>query len=169
MKQTIFIKNIPIDEKRISFIENIVVRLTRRAKKHAITLIPPCPISGAFFGEGVKDSIFHYMFPCDGMITKGAIDFGKKPKQEILINFKLMGSETGIAKTFATIKKRLIIKPDIEVKEGDKLSISIDYEAKKPEDNIDELWISFLFVPAVKDAKAKRFLIDDLENDLSEE
>lgn len=171
MKQTMFKKNIPIDEKRISFIENVVTRLTRRAKKHAITLTPPCPISGAFFGNGIKDFTFHYMFPCDGKITKGAIDFGKKPRKEILINFKLMGSETGITKSFATVKKRLIMSPDVEVKEGDKLTISIDYDydEEKPENNINELWVSFLFIPAIKDAEAKRFLIDNLENDLLEE
>ena len=73
MKQPLFIKNTPIDEKRIDFIEQIVSRLTRRAKTTATAIVTPYPISNAVFGDDVRGAILRYMFPCEGVITKNCI------------------------------------------------------------------------------------------------
>jgi len=169
MRQPLFIKNVPIDEKRIDFIEKMITRLSRRQRKKTVALITPYPISNAVIGDEVKGVVLRYMFPCEGVITKGVIDLGKKPKQEVAITFALMGDETGTSKVFVLTKKRLVIKPDIKASAFDRLTISISYKSEKPEDAVTEFWTSFLWVPTVKDVEVKSYLIDELENDLLEE
>ena len=166
---TVIDKEAPVDEGRVAFIEKVVSRLARRTNKSATVLISPYPISNAVFGEKVDGIVLSYMFPCGGRITKGAVDLGKKPKQDISVVVSLMGEETGESKTFVLTKRRLTMKPDIEVKTFDRLEVSISYEAVKPEDNLTEFWASLLWVPTIKDVVAKSFLIDELENDILQE
>ena len=156
-------------EDRIKKLELITKRLARRSKKHVAALITPYPISNAVFGDEVRGTVLHYMFPCGGKIVKGAIDLGKKPKQGIVISFELMGTETGTSKTFVIDSKRLVVDLDIKVSAFDKLKITVSYVAEKPGDNLREFWTSFLWVPEVKDVEVKRYLIDKLDNDLPEE
>jgi len=156
-------------EKRIKQLEMITTRLARRSKKTASALITPYPISNAVFGEEVRDSVLRYMFPCDGEITKGVIDIGKRPKQEVLVTLSLMGNEVGEAKVYIVDKKRLLVTPAMKVKTADKLTVTISYKNEKPEDNITEFWACFLWVPSVKEVEVKQHLIDALDNDLLEE
>ena len=170
MKNPLFIQNIPIDEKRIAFIERIVTRLTRRTNKTAKALLTPYPISNAVISEEVKGVVLRYMFPCEGKITKGVIDIGKRPKQDVVVSVSLMGEEKGESRDFILTKRRLVIEPGIKVSTFNQLAISISYEAEKPEDNITEFWTAFLWVPEVKEVEVKSLLIDELDNnDLSEE
>ncbi len=156
-------------EDKIKHLEMVTKRLARRSRKKTVALITPYPISNAVLGDEVKGIVLRYMFPCGGTITKGVIDLGKKPKQEVAITFALMGDETGTSNVFVLTKKRLVIKPDIKASAFDRLTISISYKAEKPEDAVTEFWTSFLWVPTVKDVEVKSYLIDELENDLLEE
>jgi len=153
-------------EDRIKKLEIITKRLSRRAKKQTSALITPYPISNAVIGEKVEGEVLHYMFPCEGKITKGVIDLGKKPKQSIIVSISLMGEEIGKSREFIISKKRLIITPNIKVNTFDKLTISVSYEAEKLDDNITEFWTAFLWVPEVKDVEVKSFLLDEIEDDL---
>ena len=155
-------------EKRIKQLEVITRRLMLRSKKKTSALITPYPISNALISEEVKGVVLRYMFPCGGKITKGVIDLGKVPKQNVTVGINLMGKERGESRVFILDKKNLIITPNIKVDTLDKLTISISYEADKPENNIIEFWTTFLWVPEVKDIEVKSFLIDKIENDLLE-
>ena len=168
-RHPLFISNIPIDEKRIAFIERIVTRLSRRARKTATAVTSPYPISNAVFGDKVEGVVLRYMFPCEGEITKGAIDLGKKPKQGITVNVSIMGEETGESKDFVLTRRRLSIEPNIKVSTFDRLTVTISYTSEKPENDLTEFWASLLWVPTSKDAVSKSFLIKELENDMAEE
>jgi len=161
-------KNSPRDnpEKRMDFMETVIRRVARKyhgAKSKA--LITPFPISSATFGEKVEGPILRYMFPSDGMVTKGIIKFGKKPKSEVFVELSMAGSYEAASKGYNVIKKMVIVEPMLNVKAGDCLEISI-----KPDDvdPVTEVWISFLWVPEVGETFIKQFLVEELENDLLE-
>jgi len=161
MKQPIFVKNKPINEERISFIELIVTRLCRRARKKAVALITPYPISNAVFGEDIKGTILRYMFPCEGIITKGLIVLGRKPDTGVSIGVKISNDIHVNSKGYIITRKNLLVKPELKVDSGDRLEVSINPVTEK--DTVTEVWTSFLWLPTIKDIEAKSFLIDELE------
>lgn len=151
---------------RIKNLETITTRLMRRARKKATGLITPYPISGAFFGDKVEGVVLCYMFPCDGNIVKGMIRFKEKPKKWHSINIKIFNDTKSSIKGFMIEKSKLTIEPNLNIKAGDCLEISL---RSSDEDIATEVWISFLWIPSIKEVMAKSFLIADLENDLLEE
>lgn len=164
MKQPLFIKNTPIDEKRIAFIERVVTRLVRRSVKKIVALTTPYPISNAVFGDDVKGPILCYMFPCKGTITKCLIDVGRKLKEGATVNVSLTTQMYTDSKSY-TVNKEFLAEPKISVCSGDKLIISINPNG---EEKITEVWTSFLWVPSVKDVKVESYLIDKLDENVEE-
>jgi hypothetical protein len=151
-------------EARVKQLEMITKRLMRRAGKSAHVLITPYPISSAVFGERVEGPILRYMFPCDGIVTKGFVRLGKKPKLPVTLGIKMFNEAGSASKGFSLDRKFLSIQPDLPVVAGDCLEISLE----SGEEIVTEAWISFLWKPTVKDVEAKSFLIEELENDLQE-
>ena len=154
-----------MDDKRIEHLETVTQRLMRRAGKKAAVLITPYPISNAVFGEKVEGPILRYMFPCDGIVTKGFVRLGKKPKKGVILGVKMFNESESASKGFSLDRKFLSIQPNLPVVAGDCLEISIDPDADEP---VTEIWISFLWKPTVKDVEAKSYLIEELEHDLQE-
>jgi hypothetical protein len=167
MRQPIFVKDVPIDEKRISFIELVLSRLARRARKSHTAIITPYPISNAVFGENVTGTVLRYMFPCAGTISKGMIRLGVKPKNEIKLVVSISNEVGGGSRIFILDRKISSVECSLPVKPGDCLSMEIC--PINPSELITEVWISFLWTPTVKDIEAKSFLIDELENDSMED
>ena len=153
-----------MDNARIEQLEMVTERLMRRAGKKITALITPYPISNAVFGDAVKGPILRYMFPCDGVITKGVVKLGIKPKNPIVIGIKLFNEIGSTVKGFALEKKLFSITPNLPIISGDCLEVSLD----PMEETVTEVWISFLWMPSVKDVEVKSYLIEELENDLQE-
>jgi len=151
-----------MDNKRIERLETITERLMRRAGKRATALITPYPISNAVFGEKVEGPILRYMFPCDGIVTKGFVRLGKKPKTNIVLGVKMFNETGSSSKGFSLEKKFLGIQPNLPVIAGDCLEVSVI----SPDEPVTEIWIAFLWKPSIKDVEAKSFLIEELEDDL---
>jgi hypothetical protein len=152
-------------EERVKQLEMVTKRLMRRATKKASVLITPYPISNAVFGEKVEGPILRYMFPCDGIITKGFIRLGVKPKSKVMLGFKIFNESKSASRGTSLDNKTTSISPELSVTAGDCLEVSLEYmeEAKEP---VTEIWISFLWRPTIKDIEAKSFLMEDIENDL---
>jgi hypothetical protein len=150
-------------EERVKKLETITTRLMRRAHKHVVGLITPYPISNSVAGEKVEGVILRYMFPCNGTITKGMINLITKPKKWVSINIKIFNDSTSSIKGFTVEKKSMTVEPNLPVKAGDCLELSL---VTSPEDIVKEVWISFLWAPSMKDVTAKSFLISELENDI---
>ncbi len=151
-----------MENERIEKLETITKRLMRRAGKKTSVFITPYPISNAVFGEDIKGPILRYMFPCDGVVTKGFVRLGKKPKTSVMLGVKMFNEIGSSSKGFSLERKFLGIQPNLPVIAGDCLEISLE----PSEEPVTEVWISFLWKPTVKDVEAKSFLIEDLENDL---
>ena len=166
MKQVIFPGNIPIDEKRIAFIERVIMRLSRRTNKNMTALITPYPISNAVFGEDVRGVILRYMFPCEGVISTGIISVNEKPKNTTDIIIDLFHGDGVRSISYVISNKTLPLEIDLDVKAGDKLELSINPSGTQ---KLVEVWASLLWTPSVNDVKAKSFLFDDIEATAVEE
>lgn len=151
-----------MDNKRVEDLELITKRLMRRASKKSAAMITPYPISNAVFGEDVKGVILRYMFPCDGVISKGMFRLGAKPKKEVLGVAKIFNDETMQSKGFTISKKSLKVDLDISIKSGDCLEVSI----ASADEVLTEVWVAFLWKPTMSDVEVKSFLIEELENDI---
>lgn len=162
MRQPIFVSNSPIDEKRISFIERTVSKLARRSVSVAKAYLSPYPISGCVAGEDVKGDVLKYMFASGGKIAKGKIVIVDTLKQGVTVTIRIESNKTGTTKSYLIEKKEITVEPDILVNSGDRLTISLN--PTSVEDKITEVWMCFLWVPKVKDADIKQFLIDELES-----
>ena len=149
---------------KIAELEMITKRLMRRTTKTKSALITPYPISAAVFGDKVEGPILRYMFPCEGTITKGMVRLGARPKAPIMLTIKMSNDLNSVAKGFAIDKRTLTVQPGISVNSGDCLEVSLE----TGEEVITEAWIAILWKPTIKDVEAKSFLIEELENDLSE-
>jgi len=165
MKQSLFIKNSPIDEKRISWIETIVSRLVRRARTRMSAVVAPYPISACIVGKP-QGELLRYMFPLDGTLTKAIVHLNKKPKDQVVIRAEIEDNSGAKGNSFFLEKKHTSVQLDVQVKTGDRLIISSSTEENE---DISEIWFSFLLIPEVSDAKVKSFLINELEESIEEE
>jgi hypothetical protein len=152
-------------EERINKLEKIVERLMRRSGKRHSAFITPYPISTAVFGEKLSDGpVLRYMFPCDGVLTKGIIRLGSRTKNPIAIKIKIFNESDSVAKGYTMEKVYLSIQPNLNVYAGDCLEIDLVVY----DEIVSELWISLLWKPSTDNTEVKTFLIEDLENDLQE-
>jgi len=150
-------------EDRVKKLEKIVERLMRRSKKRASIIIPPSSISHVVAGIDIQGVIFRHMFPCDGTVYKGVVRLDHAPKKHIFLSVRLFDDEDSQSVGFSIGSKIVSKDIGIAIKEGDCLEVTIE-----PGDEIiTELWLSFTFIPTLKDSDAKSFLIDELENDRS--
>ncbi len=154
-----------IIEEKINYLDKITKRLMRRSNKHSVAMITPYPISNAVFGDAVRGVILRYMFPCEGVISKGLIKLDRKPKEGVVIGIKIFNDSKSNASGFKLEKKSFSTELELSVSSGDCLEVSLDPLTE----NITEVWLSFLWKPLVKDVEIKSFLIEDLENGLSSE
>jgi len=163
MKQTIFIKNTPIDEKRIAFIERVVTRLTRRTRNRSSIVMTPYPISNCVTGSNITGNILKYMFCASGKIGRLMLCLDANPKDDAELIVLIKGGLSGKAETYLISSMRTELDLNIEIKSGDRLTVSIKPLGEKTV--IKEAWTSFLWVPEVKEAKMKQFSIDELERE----
>ena len=149
-------------EKRVKNLETIVKRLSRRSRKVASAMITPYPISNAVFGDNISGNILHYMFPCVGKITKGLILVGNKLENGAIVSISIKDDVHEESKSYVIVNKITLTNPNIDIDSGDRLTISI--KPNDPEESITEVWMSFLWVPSMKEIDIKNFLIDKLES-----
>ncbi|MBU2249636.1 MAG: hypothetical protein KKD77_23010 [Gammaproteobacteria bacterium] len=153
-----------MDNARVEKLELITKRLMRRASKRTAAMITPYPISNAVFGDKVAGPVLRYMFPCDGIITKGFVRLGQKPKTSVMVAVKMFNDATSTTKGFALERKSISVEPNIPVKAGDCLEVSLVPD----EEIVTEFWIAFLWKPTMADVEVKSFLIEELESGLLE-
>ncbi len=147
-------------DKRIDKMEKHIQRLARRSQKVSTGLITPYPISVAMTGKNIQGDILNYMFPCEGIITKGAIKLDAKPKGFVDIGVRLFNNNSQYTDEVTLEKQLTIIEPNLEVLPWDCLKISVHAD---PEHPVTRIWVSLLWVPNVKDVEAMSFLLDRIE------
>lgn len=147
-------------------IDTVVNRLMRRARKRTVAMITPFPISGAVFGEKVSGSVLRYMFPCEGRVVKGRVSIGPKLKNGAKVTVKLYNDLYASVHEFVVERRHLVISEEVKIKDGDKLDVTVSPVSDT--EVLTEVWASFLWVPDVSEVETKSYLIEDLENALTE-
>jgi len=150
-----------MDENRIKHLETMVGRLARRARRKASALFTPYPISTCLTGN-VEGEVLRYLFCANGIVSRCMIVLDKRPSAGIKLTISLNNETGGKSASFITSKKSSIFKSDIDVSVGDKLIVTSE-KIDPEKDDINELWLGFLWIPTVKDLHVKSFLIDELE------
>jgi hypothetical protein len=153
-------------DSKLKQLDLITKRLMRRTHKRVVGMITPYPISNATFGDKVEGVILRYMFPCEGVLSKGMIKVDKKTKKSITIDLKIFGDSGSSSKGFFVDKKTFSFDLNISISSGDCLEILLTNDS---EESLTEVWISLLWTPTTKSIESKSFLIEELENDLSKE
>lgn len=146
-------------EDRVKKLELIVSRLARKQPKRMSAMVTPFPISNAVFGENISGPILRYMFPCLGTVTKGLITIDKRPSEVAIVGYEINNGLHNTKNTYTMTSKKFLVEPKVSVDSGDQLTVSI---FPTGEDVIEEVWISFLWVPQIREVDIKRILIDDL-------
>lgn len=159
----LFPKDSGINEKRIAFIERVVSRLARRSAKTAKAMITPYPISNSVIGEAVSGDILKYMFPCSGVIKKGAVVLGERPKEGAVVGITIANDMGENYKSYVINRKNILVEPSLNVSAWDRLTVSISAIG---ESVVNEIWVSLLWVPDVKEVDVKTCLIEELEAEL---
>jgi len=145
-------------EEKMKHLNVLLKRMSKRLHKTVVGVITPFPISG--YAKDIADSaVLRYMFPASGKITVGGMYVENMPKDGIDIYTNIHRGELVISREIWTNKKYVLIDPDAEILAGDRLVVSVVSKGG----DVSGIWVSFLWVPEVKDSEIKQFLIDDLE------
>lgn len=138
-------------EDRLYNLEVVTERLSKKQSKQCIKgVITPYPISSACFGE-VSGRILSYMFPSNGMVTKGILKLvDKQPKALLTITLE------NLSKTVEITKLTSEIDCDLAVFAGDRLTVSISSD-----NPLSEVWIAFLWIPSLSEVEVKKVLLED--------
>ena len=155
MRQTIFSEGMT-DDQKISILEHVVLRLTRRAKKVSQAMISPIPISASVIGENISGCIMKGIL-LKGRITKAAIGLGERPNDEVWIDIRV--GESG--KTYKLSNQKEVVDLNLSVEDGDEFEVSVS----STNGAITEVLISFLWVPDSPNIDVQNFLISKLEED----
>ena len=150
-------------ESRVKKLEMVIKRLTRRTRKTTTAMITPYPISNAVFDDSINGSVLRYLFPCTGKISKALIIINSKLKEGAFVEITIKDDAHAESKSFIVTKKINLKHLDLEVDSGDMLSVNV--KPVNGQESITEVWMSFLWIPSIKDVHMKNFLIDNLENE----
>jgi len=133
-------------EDKVYNLEMVVERISKKNSKQCVKgIITPYPISSACFGE-VKGKILTYMFPCNGMITKGILKLvDKDSKANLTVTLENLSRVVKIDELVSETDY------DLAVFAGDRLTVSIDSET-----SLSEVWIAFLWMPSMSEVEVKK-------------
>ena len=148
-----------VDHARVSKIETILTRVSRRMNKTVTGLLTPYPISN-YCNEPVSDIVLRYMFPSNGKITVGAMYIEDMPKGGVNIVLYVGDATGGGTKTYTIKRKDFKLAPNLPVSFGSRLTIGVKPVVE--EEIVKGIWTSFMWVPDVKDVDVKTYLLDEL-------
>ena len=144
-------------KKRIKTLETVALRQARVKQKRISGILFPFPVCGCSIpdSDGV---VFRAMLPCDGMIVKVAVDVVGIEKIEggVTLQAELEIEDDVYARDMPVRKPMIFFDPELPVIAGAKITVRVT------SGNIEGLvWVSFLFIPEVSDAKVRKLLAED--------
>lgn len=142
-------------EAQMSHVDEMISRMAKNEKVQG--MITPFPISG-YIDIPDKGAVLRYMFPVDGIILVGAIYVEQMPKNGIDVIAVAVIGDIHKSEQFFTKEKTTIIKPNISVKAGSRLTVNV---SPKGGETIFGIWVSFLWAPEIEDIVLKKFLIGE--------
>jgi len=153
MRQPIFLANVPIDEKRIGFIERVVSRLARRAKSNTKVIQSPYPM--------ICTGPMSCMFPSKGVWNRLVVKLLKVPKGGATVVCKI-DTATEMYTRYP-VKELFVEEVNINIKVGDLVRAWV--EPVVEDEEVGEYFISLLWTPRIKEGTIRKFLIDELDKE----
>jgi len=147
-------------EKKFKHLERILQRMSRRLQKTVIGLVPSSPVFG-FCADPMSDAVMRVIFPADGIITKVAVFFGKRGKDnpEIEIKLEQMGSTGHEAYAIPIPKKGIVADVDYTVRAGTRVQATV----VNPTEEVGDVWIGFLYEVGMQDLAKSKIAIEQFE------
>jgi len=144
-------------KRRIKTLETIVRRQSRVKQKKISGILFPFPICGCSIpdSDGV---VFRAMLPCDGMIVRAAVDVVGIEKIEggATLQAELEIEKDVYIRDMSVREPMIFFDPKLPVTAGAKITVRVT------SGNVEGLvWVSFLFIPEVSDAKVRKLLAED--------
>jgi len=149
---------------KFNHLERILQRLARRSHRTFVGLVPAAPVFGFVADPMVNPVVMQAIFPADGIITKGAIFFGRMKSRQTAINIRFEGVDGYSNYGFAVPKKGVVTDFDYVVKAGTRMTVSV----LDPDENTGDVWIGFMYEVDMKSMKQLRIPFDFIEK-LAEE
>jgi len=146
-------------EQQMQSVDGYLASWNRRIPKTIAGVITPFPISG-YENNPADKVVLRYMFPVGGKITIGGAFFDTMPKDGVDIYLNIHRGDAINSTSVFVNTKTIIVNPNADVIAGDRVVISV---VPKGPGEITGVWTSFLWVPEVKVADVKNFLIEELE------
>ena len=145
-------------EKQIEHIDVILDRFSRKLHKTTSGIISPYPISNYSMSAGI---VLRYVFPIDGEIPLAAMYIESMPKSGVNVHTIIEIGESRKSDTQLVKRKSVVIRPNIQLKGGTRISVGVT--PVNDEEEACGIWVSLIWVPSIRGAVVKQFLIDELE------
>ena len=148
-------------EQQMKSVDGYLNSWNRRIPKTVAGVITPFPISG--FAKDPKDNVvLRYMFPVGGKITIGGAFFDTMPEGGVDIYLNIHRGDAVNSTTVFVTTQTIIVEPDAEILAGDRLIVSA---VPKGDGKITGVWTSFLWIPSVKVAEVRNFLLKEINSE----
>lgn len=144
-------------ENRIKVLEKTVARLVRRKRKNIKVIQSPYPM--------ITTGPMSCMFPSNGVWNRLVVKLLKVPKGGATIVCKI--DTDGETYTRDPIKEVFTKELSMGIKVGDLVRAWVEPVVEGEE--VGEYFISLLWTPTIKEGTIRKFLIDDLEEDIDAE
>jgi hypothetical protein len=144
-------------KKQMEHVDRILRSHSFKLHRTATGIITPFPISN--FSESGGD-VIKYMFPANGTITVCGMFVENMPKSGIDISIIVNRNGQSESKSIFTKSPSISTSPNIKISFADRLIVNV--VPKREDEEVSNIWVAFLWIPKVKDADVRNFLIDDL-------
>lgn len=151
-------------DEKFKFIERILQRMARRTHRTFVGLVPASPVSGFVADPVTNPIVMQAIFPADGIITKGAIFFGRMKSKQTPIDIRFDIRDESANYAFAVSKKGVVTDFDYKVEAGTRMTVSV----LDPDEDTGDVWIGFMYEIDMKSMKQLRIPFDFIE-ELAEE
>ena len=147
-------------DKKFKHLERITERMSRKLQKTVIGLLPASPVFG-FCADPTSGSIMRAIFPSDGLITKIAVYFGRRAKEnpEIEIIVEEMGSSGREVHVVPVPKKGIVAEVNYPIKAGTRVQANV----VNPTEEVGDVWVGFLYEVAMQDLTKNKIAIEQFE------
>lgn len=164
MKRELVIKGRTSDEK-FNSIEAILRRMGRRLSTKVIGLVPVSPIYDFVYVPDPNGVVLRKLIPAPGVITRACFFIEEKGVKTLSACIKL---DNGIYNRHHmveyTIKNRtMAVKPDLEVLEGDRVTITVNTENAEEASKLKGIWVALLYEINYTCLNSREFLPEQFE------
>ena len=147
-------------EKKFKHVEHILQRMGRRLQKTVIGLVPASPVFG-FCADPSSNAVIRAIFPADGLITKVAVFFGKRGKEDPNIDIRIerMGELGYESYSMPVSKKGIVAEVNYAIRAGSRVQATVI----NPTEEVGDVWVGFLYQVGMQDLAKTKIAIEQFE------